>query len=65
MKVRDFFSVVPRVLTRWLAARCRVLGEPDDSRTATQEVHGEPEIPTAVDRAFGLHDSYVLHRLIR
>jgi len=63
--VRDCFSVAPRALTRLLAARYRVLDEPDDSRNATQQVYGGPKIPTAFDHAFGLHDSYVLHHLIR
>ena len=63
--MRDCFSVAPQARTRSFAARYRVLDEPDDSRTATQQVYGGPEIPTAFDRAFGLHDSYVLRRLIR
>src|SRR5438128_7307014 len=65
MKVRDCFSVVPRVRTRLLSTRYRVLGEPDDSRIATQQLHGEPGILTAFDREFGLHDNYVLRHLIR
>src|SRR5437867_9854367 len=65
MKVRDCFSVAARVRTRLLATRCRALGEPDDSRIATQRLHGQPGILTAFYREFGLHSSYVLHHLIR
>ena len=65
MKVRDCFSVAPRVRTRLPATRCRVLGEPDDSRIATQQVHGGPGIPTAFDREFGLHDNYARRRPTR
>jgi hypothetical protein len=36
MKVRVCFAVAPRVRTRLLARRYRVLCEPDDSRIATQ-----------------------------
>ena len=65
MKVRDCFSVAPRVRTRLLATRCRALDEPDDSRIATQQVHGGPGIPTAFDREFGLHGSYARRRPTR
>jgi hypothetical protein len=65
MKVRDCFSVAPRVQTRLLATRCRALGEPDDSRIATQRFRAEPGILTAFDRKFGLPDSYVRRRPIR
>ena len=65
MKVRDCFSVAPRVQTRLLARRCRALGEPDDSRIATQRFRAEPGILTAFDRKFGLPDSYVRRRPIR
>ena len=65
MKVRDCFSVAPRVRTRLLATRCRAPGEPDDSRIATQPLHGEPGIPIASGREFGLHDSYVHRHPIR
>src|SRR5437773_2443502 len=57
MKVRDCFSVAARVRTRLLATRCRALGEPDDSRIATQRLHGQPGILTAFYREFGLHSS--------
>jgi hypothetical protein len=63
--VRDCFSVAPRVRTKLPATHCRALGEPDDSRIATQQVHGGPGILTACDREFGLHDNYVHRRLIR
>ena len=65
MKVRDCFSVAPRVRTRLLATRCRALGEPDDSRIATQQGHGRPGILTAFDRDFGLHGSYARRRPTR
>jgi hypothetical protein len=65
MKVRDCFAVAPRARTRLLATRCRVLAELDDSRIAIQRLRGEPGIPTASDREFGLHNSYVRHRPIR
>jgi len=65
MKVRDCFSVAPRVRTRLLATRCRAPGEPDDSRIATQPLHGEPGIPIASGREFRLHDSYVHRHPIR
>jgi hypothetical protein len=65
MKVRDCLTVVGLVQTRLLATRCRVLGEPDDSRIATQRLHAEPGILTAFDREFGLPDSYVHRRPIR
>jgi hypothetical protein len=65
MKVRVCFAVAPRVRTRLLAIRCRALGEPDDSRIATQRLDGEPEIPTAFDREFGPHGSYARRRPIR
>ena len=51
--------------TRSLATRYRAPGEPDDSRIATQRLHGEPGIVIACDREFGLHGSYVRHRPIR
>src|SRR6187397_825621 len=65
MKVRDCFSVAPRVRTRLPATRCRALGEPDDSRTATQQVHGGPGILTAFDREFGPQGSYARRRPTR
>jgi hypothetical protein len=65
MKVRDCFAVAPRVRTRSLATRYRALGEPDDSRIATQGCRGEPGIPSAFDREFGLHGSYAHRRPIR
>ena len=65
MKVRDYFSVAPRVRTRLLARRYRVLGEPDDSRIAKQRLHGGLGIPTAFDREFGLHGSYARRRPTR
>lgn len=65
MKVRDFLTAVVPVQTRLLAIHCRVPGEPDDSRIATQQLHGEPGIVTAFDREFDRPDSYVRHRPIR
>lgn len=65
MKVKDYFSVAPRVRTRLLATRCRALGEPDDSRIAKQRLHGGLGIPTAFDREFGLHGSYARRRPTR
>ena len=65
MKVRDCFSVAPRVRTRLFARRYRVLCEPDDSRIATRRLHGEPGIPSVFDREFGLRGSYVHRRPIR
>jgi hypothetical protein len=65
MKVRDCFSVAPRVQTRLIATRCRALGEPDDSKIARQRLHGEPGILTLFDREFALHGSYVRRRPIR
>ena len=65
MKVRDCFAVAPRVRTRLLATHYRALGESDDSRISTRQLHGEPEIPSAFGREFGLYGSYVLRRPIR
>jgi len=65
MKVRDCLTAVGLVQTRLLATRCRVLGEPDDSRIATRRLHAEPGILTAFDREVGLPDSYVRRRPIR
>jgi hypothetical protein len=65
MKVRDYFSVAPRVRTRLPATRCRALGEPDDSRIAKQRLHGGLGLPTAFDREFGLHGSYARRRPTR
>ena len=65
MRVRDCSSVAPRVRTRLPATRCRALGEPDDSRIATQQVHGGPGIPTAFDREFGPLGSYARPRQTR
>src|SRR5947207_1256122 len=65
MKVRDCFSIAPRVRTRLPATRCRALGEPDDSRIAIQRLHGGLRIPTAFDRAFGLQGSYARRRPTR
>lgn len=65
MKVRDCSALAPRARTRLLATRCRPLGEPDDSKIAAQRLHGGLGIPTAFDREFGPHDSYVFRRLIR
>ena len=65
MKVRVCFAVAPRVRTRLLARRYRVLGEPDDSRIAKQRLHGGLGIPTAFDREFGLHGSYARRRPTR
>ena len=65
MKVRDCFSVAPQVQTRLLATRCRALGEPDDSRIATQQFRDELGSLTAFDRGFGMPDSYVRRRPIR
>ena len=55
MKVRDCFSVAPQVRTILLATRYRAPGEPDDSRIATQPLHGEPGILSAFDPDFGQH----------
>jgi hypothetical protein len=65
MKVRDCFSVVPRVRTRLLATRCRALRGPDDSRIAKQRLHAGPGVPIALDREFGLHGSYARRRPTR
>src|SRR5436305_8399431 len=65
MKVRDCFAVAPRVRTRLLATHYRALGESDDSRISTRQLHGEPEIPSAFGREFGLYGSYFLRRPIR
>jgi len=62
IKVRDYFSVAPRVRTRLPATRCRALGEPDDSRIAIQRLHGGLGILTAFDREFGLLGSYARRR---
>ena len=65
MKVRVCFVVAPQVQTRLLATRYRAPGEPDDSRIAKQRLRGGLGIPTAFDREFDLHGSYVHRRLIR
>jgi hypothetical protein len=64
-KVRVSTSIAPAAQTRLLARRCRVPGEPDDSRTAAQRFPCEPEIPTEFDLEFVRHDSYGHHRPIR
>jgi len=64
-KVRVCLAAALRLRTRSLAARCRALGEPDDSRIATRRLHGEPGIPSVFDREFGLRGSYVHRRPIR
>ena len=63
--MRDCLTGVRLVETRLLATRCRVLGEPGDSRIATQRFHAEPGILSAFDREFGVPDSYVRRRPIR
>ena len=63
--MRVCFAVAPLVRTRLLARRYRVLCEPDDSRIATQQVHGGPGILTAFDREFGLQGSYARRRPTR
>src|SRR5438034_2047597 len=40
MKVRDCFAVAPRVRAGLLATRYRALGESDDSRISTRQLHG-------------------------
>jgi hypothetical protein len=65
MKVRDCFSVASQAPTRLLATRYQALAGSDDSRIARQRLSGEPGIPIAFDRAFGLLGSYVHRRLIR
>ena len=65
MKVRDCLTAVGLVQARLLATRCRVLGEPDDSRIATRRLHAEPGNLTVFDREVGLPDSYVRRRPIR
>ena len=58
MKVRDCVAFSRRVRTRLLAKRCRVLGEPDDSRIAIHELHAVLAIPRGFDHEFGPHGSY-------
>ena len=65
IKVRDCLTAVGLLQTRLLVTRCRVLGEPGDSRIATQRFHTEPGILSAFDREFGVPDSYVRRRPIR
>jgi hypothetical protein len=65
IKVRDCLTAVGLLQTRLLVTRCRVLGEPGDSRIATQRFHAEPGILSAFDREFGVPDSYVRRRPIR
>ena len=65
MKVRDYFSVAPRLRTKLPVTRCRALGEPDDSRIAKQRLHGGLGIPTAFDREFALRGSYARRRPTR
>ena len=62
MKVRDCFSVAPRVRTKLPSTRYRALGEPDDSRIAIRRLHGGLGILTAFDREFGLLGSYACRR---
>ena len=63
--MRVCFAVAPRVRTRLLARRYRVLCEPDDSRIAKQRLRGRLEIPIAFDREFDLHGSYARRRPTR
>ncbi len=63
--MRDCLTAVGLLQTRLLVTRCRVLGEPGDSRIATQRFHAEPGILSAFDREFGVPDSYVRRRPIR
>jgi hypothetical protein len=65
MKVRDCFSAAPGVRTRSLATRYRAPGEPGDSRIAEQRLQSVPGILTALDREFGLYDSYARRRQTR
>jgi hypothetical protein len=65
MEVRDCLTAVVLMQTRLIATRCRALGEPDDSKIATQRFHAEPGILTVFDREFVLHGSYVRRRPIR
>jgi hypothetical protein len=65
MKVRDCVAFSRRVRTRSLAKRCRVLGEPDDSRIAILQFRADLEILTAFHLESGLHGSYVLRHPIR
>ena len=51
--------------TRSLSRRCRVPGEPDDSKIAAQRSLCEPGSPSALDREFAQNDSYARHRPIR
>src|SRR5439155_25025414 len=64
MKVRDCFLSLLECEPD-CSTRCRALGEPDDSRIAKQRLRGGLGIPTAFDREFDLHGSYVHRRLIR
>jgi hypothetical protein len=63
--VRVCLAVALPARARVLATRCQALVESDDSRIATQQLHGAPEIPSAFDRDFGPQRSYVLRRPIR
>jgi hypothetical protein len=65
MKVRVSLAGALPVRARLLATRCQALGESDDSRIATQQLHAAPKVPTAFDREFGLRGSCVSRRPIR
>ena len=57
MKVRDSFTVAPRVRTRLPSRRY-------DSRIAIHGLHAVLAIPSGFDREFGLHSSYASGRPI-
>jgi hypothetical protein len=65
IKVRVSMSIARAAQTRSLARRCRVPGEPDDSKIAGQRSPSEPEIPTSLYREFVRCDSYARLRPIR
>jgi len=65
IKVRVSTNTAAAAQARSPARRCRVPGEPDDSRTAGQRFSHERATPSAFGREFDPSDSDARHRLIQ
>ncbi len=65
IKLRVSTNTTAAAQARSPARRCRVPGEPDDSRTAGQRFSHERATPSAFGREFDPSDSDARHRLIQ
>ena len=65
IKLRVSTNTAAAAQARSPARRCRVPGEPDDSRTAGQRFSHERATPSAFGREFDPSDSDARHRLIQ